>query len=86
MTAKHDAQLQKWVNLKIKRNLWHSHFPTIYAPAEFIAGIISIDFGDEVFSEKHGLCCQSDLHLESTAPQFTNYSIFYNLTSESVSL
>ena len=50
-------------------------------PAEIYTGIISIDFEDEVFSEKPMGFAVNQICIWSLAPQFTNYLIFDSLIS-----
>ena len=65
-----------------KGNLWPLSYPNPFMPpTEIYTGIISLDFGDEVFSEKPMGFAVNQICIWSLAPQFTNYSFFYNLTS-----
>lgn len=50
-------------------------------PGEIYTGIISVDFGDKVVSEKSVGFAVNQIWIWPLAPQFTNYLIFDNLTS-----
>jgi hypothetical protein len=59
--------------------LWHPHLT--HAPGEIYAGILSIDFGDEMDHEKLVRLAINQISIWSMPPLFTNWLPFDNLTS-----